>query len=264
MAAVIAAVALGLTACGGGGAAAPQDQSSQTLTLGALLAPKTFAANQSEFANLSPFYQAVYDTLIRMKPDGSLVPMLAKDWKYNADKTVLTLTLRDDVKFTDGTPFNADAAKQNLERFKAGTSPDAQFMAALKTAKAVDATTLELTLSAPDPAFLNYLSKDASFMQSPASFGNADIATKPVGSGPYVLDTAATVTGTSYSYHRNPNYWDKSLVHYDNLVLNVYGDQTSLLNAIKSGQLNAANTADNNTLTEIQAAGYKVNPLQLN
>jgi len=264
MAAVIAAVALGLTACGGGGAAAPQDQSSQTLTLGALLAPKTFAANQSEFANLSPFYQAVYDTLIRMKPDGSLVPMLAKDWKYNADKTVLTLALRDDVKFTDGTPFNADAAKQNLERFKAGTSPDAQFMAALKTAKAVDATTLELTLSAPDPAFLNYLSKDASFMQSPASFGNADIATKPVGSGPYVLDTAATVTGTSYSYHRNPNYWDKSLVHYDNLVLNVYGDQTSLLNAIKSGQLNAANTADNNTLTEIQAAGYKVNPLQLN
>ncbi|MGO4586859.1 ABC transporter substrate-binding protein [Arthrobacter sp. 2RAF6] len=264
MAALIAAVALGLTACGGGGAAAPQDQSSQTLTLGALLAPKTFAANQSEFANLSPFYQAVYDTLIRMKPDGSLVPMLAKDWKYNADKTVLTLTLRDDVKFTDGTPFNADAAKQNLERFKAGTSPDAQFLAALKTAKAVDATTLELTLSAPDPAFLNYLSKDASFMQSPASFGNADIATKPVGSGPYVLDTAATVTGTSYSYHRNPNYWDKGLVHYDNLVLNVYGDQTSLLNAIKSGQLNAANTADNNTLTEIQAAGYKVNPLQLN
>ncbi|GAA3319616.1 ABC transporter substrate-binding protein [Arthrobacter ramosus] len=264
MAAVIAAVALGLTACGGGGAAAPQDQSSQTLTLGALLAPKTFAANQSEFANLSPFYQAVYDTLIRMKPDGSLVPMLAKDWKYNADKTVLTLTLRDDVKFSDGTPFNADSAKQNLERFKAGTSPDAQFLAALKTAKAVDATTLELTLSAPDPAFLNYLSKDASFMQSPASFGNADIATKPVGSGPYVLDTAATVTGTSYSYHRNPNYWDKGLVHYDNLVLNVYGDQTSLLNAIKSGQLNAANTADNNTLTEIQAAGYKVNPLQLN
>ncbi|BAS14780.1 hypothetical protein AHiyo8_30830 [Arthrobacter sp. Hiyo8] len=53
-------------------------------------------------------------------------------------------------------------------------------------------------------------------------------------------------------------------MHYDNLVLNVYGDQTSLLNAIKSGQLNAANTADNNTLTEIQAAGYKVNPLQLN
>src|SRR2546422_262559 len=83
------------------------------------------------------------------------------------------------------------------------------FLAPLKTAKAVDATTLELTLSAPDPAFLNYLSKDASFMQSPKSFGNADIATNPVGSGPYMLDTAATVTGTSYTYKSNPDYWAK-------------------------------------------------------
>jgi peptide/nickel transport system substrate-binding protein len=263
MAAVVAAVALGLTGCSAGGDSSG-GQTSETLTLGALLAPKTFAADQSEFANLSPFYQAVYDTLIRMQPDGTLVPMLATEWKYNDAKTVLTLKLRDDVKFTDGTAFNADAAKANLERFKAGTSPDAQFLAALQSAKAVDATTLELTLSAPDPAFLGYLSKDASFMQSPKSFANPDIATNPVGSGPYVLDTAATVTGTSYTYKSNPDYWAKDLRHYDNLVLNVYGDPTSLLNAIKSGTLNAANTIDNNTLTEIEAAGYKVNPLQLN
>ncbi|MCP8999312.1 ABC transporter substrate-binding protein [Pseudarthrobacter sp. RMG13] len=263
MAAVVAAVALSLAGCSAGGDASAE-QSSQTLTLGAIQSPKTFDASQSEFANLSPFYQAVYDTLLRMEPDGTLVPMLATEWKYNDNKTVLTLKLRDDVKFTDGTAFNADAAKQNLERFKAGTSPDAQFLAALKTATAVDATTLELTLSAPDPAFLNYLSKDASFMQSPASFANADIATNPVGSGPYILDTAATVTGTSYTYKSNPDYWAKDLVHYDQLVLNVYLDQTSLLNAIKSGTLNGANTIDNNTLTEIEAAGYKVNPLQLN
>jgi peptide/nickel transport system substrate-binding protein len=262
MAAVVAAIALGLTSCSAG-ADASAGKASQTLTLGALMAPKTFAASDSEFANLSPFYQAVYDTLIRMKPDGTLVPMLAREWKYNADKTVLTLKLRDDVKFTDGTPFNADAAKQNLERFKAGTSSDAQFLAALKTAKAVNATTLELTLSAPDPAFLNYLSKDASFMQSPASFGAPDIATKPVGSGPYVLDTAATVTGTSYSYKRNPDYWSKDLQHYDNLVLNVYGDQTSLLNAIKSGQLNAT-LIDGSVLQEAEAAGYKNNPFEGN
>src|SRR5215207_444780 len=109
LAAVVAAVALGLAGCSAGGDAA-QDQSSQTLTLGTLLAPKTFAASESEFANLSPFYQAVYDTLIRMEPDGTLAPMLATEWTYNEDKTVLTLKLRNDVKFTDGSPFNADAA----------------------------------------------------------------------------------------------------------------------------------------------------------
>ena len=85
MAAVVAAVALSLAGCSAGGDATAE-QSAQTLTLGALLAPKTFAADQSEFANLSPFYQAVYDTLLRMEPDGTLVPMLATEWKYNDDQ----------------------------------------------------------------------------------------------------------------------------------------------------------------------------------
>jgi peptide/nickel transport system substrate-binding protein len=120
MAAIVAAVALSLTGCGAGGDSSAE-QSSQTLTLGTLMAPKSFAASDSDFANVSPFYQAVYDTLLRMEPDGTLVPMLATEWTYNEDKTVLTLKLRDDVKFTDGTPFNAEAAKQNLERFKTGT-----------------------------------------------------------------------------------------------------------------------------------------------
>ncbi|WP_440152458.1 ABC transporter substrate-binding protein [Arthrobacter sp. SAFR-179] len=262
MAALAAAVALSLTGCGGGGESTAE-HSSQTLTLGTLMAPKSFAAADSDFANVSPFYQAVYDTLLRMEPGGKLVPMLATEWKYNDDKTVLTLKLRDDVKFTDGTPFNADAAKQNLERFKAGTSADAQFLAALKTATAVDSTTLELTLSAPDPAFLGYLSKDASFMQSPSSFGNADIATKPVGSGPYILDTAATVTGNSYSYKSNPDYWNKGLVHYDNMVLNVYPEQTSLLNAVKAGTLNGS-LIDISMIQEAEAAGYKNNSFEGN
>lgn len=262
MAALLVAVALSLTGCGAGEEAS-DEQSSQTLTLGTLMAPKSFAAADSDFANVSPFYQAVYDTLLRMEPDGTLVPMLATEWEYNADNTVLTLKLRDDVKFTDGTDFNADAAKQNLERFKAGTSADAQFLAGLESVRAVDETTLELVLSAPDPAFLGYLSKDASFMQSPASFENADIATNPVGSGPYVLDTAATVTGTSYSYTRNPEYWDKDLVHYDNLVLNVYPEQTSLLSAVKSGSLNAA-LIDVAMTQEAEAAGYTNHPFEGN
>ncbi|MCO4239305.1 ABC transporter substrate-binding protein [Pseudarthrobacter sp. MDT3-28] len=262
MAAVVAAVALGLTGCSAGGDSS-SEQTSQTLTLGTLMAPKSFAAADSDFANVSPFYQAVYDTLLRMEPDGTLVPMLATEWNYNEDKTVLTLKLRDDVKFTDGTAFDADAAKQNLERFKAGTSADAQFLAALQTAEAVDATTLKLTLSAPDPAFLGYLSKDASFMQSPASFGNADIATNPVGSGPYVLDTAATVTGTSYTYKSNPDYWAKDLRHYDNLVLNVYPEQTSLLSAVKSGTLNGS-LIDIAMVQEAEAAGYKNNAFEGN
>jgi peptide/nickel transport system substrate-binding protein len=178
------------------------------------------------FANESPYGQAVYDTLLKEDPSGELIPSLATEWAYNDDNTVLTLTLRDDVKFTDGTPFNADAAAQNLIRFRDGTSPNKSFLGALGDAKAIDETTVELTLTAPDPALLHYLSQNAGMQASPASFGAADAKTNPIGSGPYILDTDKTVIGTSYEYTKNPDYWDPENVHYDNLSLKVYADST--------------------------------------
>ena len=70
-------------------------------------------------------------------------------------------------------------------------------------------------------------------------------ATTPVGSGPYVLDTAATVTGTTYSYTKNPDYWNPDVQHYDNLVINVLDDPTAALNAIKAGEANGVKLVDN-------------------
>jgi peptide/nickel transport system substrate-binding protein len=101
-------------------------------------------------------------------------------------------------------------------------------------------------------------------MESPKAFGNADIKTRPVGSGPYELDVAKTVVGSSYVFTKNPDYWAPDSVKYDGLVLNVYSDPTSLLNAIKGGQLSASNTADNNALDQMTAAGYKVNAQEFN
>ena len=140
-------------------------------------------------ANESPYGQAVYDTLLRPTPDGTVGPSLATEWKYNDDKTVLTMTLRSDVNFTDGTEFNADAAAQNLIRFRDGNSPNKSYLAALKDAKAIDATHLEITLNASDPALLVYLTQNAGMQESPKAFTAPDIKTNPVGSGPYILDT---------------------------------------------------------------------------
>ena len=65
-----------------------------------------------------PIYQAVYDSLVQASPTGVIEPHLATAWSYNAAKTVLTMTLRTGVKFTDGTPFNASVAAENLEAFQ--------------------------------------------------------------------------------------------------------------------------------------------------
>lgn len=257
-------VAATLVLAGCGAAPGQSDGSDSTLTLGVLVPATTFSAQDMSWANESPYGQAVYDTLLRAAPDGTSQPWLATKWSYDDTKTKLTMTVRDDVTFSDDTKFTADVAAQNLIRFRDGNSPHKALLARLADAKALDDTTLELTLKEPDPALLSALTQNAGLQESPKAFDSPKIKTEPVGSGPYVLDTADTVVGSSYVFTKNPDYWAPKSVHYDKLVLNVYGDATALLNAVKGGQVNAANTPDNNSLDQMEAAGFTVNPLELN
>ncbi len=267
--AAAASLALVLAACGGGGSSsggggATGTSTSGTLTLGLLVPATTFEGPEMNWANESPYGQAVYDTLLQASPTGPIEPHLATAWSYNASKTVLTLTLRTGVKFTDGTAFTASTAAQNLERFKTGTSNNASDLVNMTSATAASPTQLVITLKQPDPAFLVFLTQNAGLQESPAAFTSSTAKTVPVGSGPYELDTKSTVVGSSYVFTANPNYWDKAEQHYAKIVMNVYSTSTALLSAIQGGQVNAANTFDNNSIAQIQSAGFTVFPLQLN
>ncbi len=268
VAAVAAAVALTLTACGGGGSSSKPSGGSKgsgtgTLTLGAVFPPATYAAADAEWANVAPYMQAVYDTLLHATPDAKIEPWLATSWSYNADKTVLTMKLRTDVKFTDGEAFTAGVAAQNLKRFAAGTSPNKSFLTSLKDAKATAADTLEITLKQADPSLLLYLTQNAGLQESPKAFTASDVKTKPVGSGPYILDTGKTVIGSKYVYTKNPNYWAKDQQHYANLTINVYGTIATQVNAIKGGQVNGLNLLDNSANDQLKASGITLFPHEL-
>lgn len=65
------------------------------------------------------FYEPVYDRLLREDAEGKVGPMLAQEFTPSSDNKTLTLKLREGLKFSDGTPFNAEAVKFNLERAKA-------------------------------------------------------------------------------------------------------------------------------------------------
>ena len=255
---LVASVALVLAAAGCGGSSSGGGGSSKgtTLTIGVIRPATTFLAADINFANESPYGQAVYDTLLKADPAGKVLPSLATEWSYNDTKTVLSMTLRDDVKFTDGTPFNADAAAQNLIRFRDGNSPNKSFLVSLADAKAVDATHLVLTLKQSDPGLLNYLTQNAGMQESPAAFTKPDNKTNPVGSGMYMMDTKTTVIGSSYVFTKNPNYWDKASQHYEKLVIKVYTDPTSMLNAVQGKQINGAKLVNNDFNAQIKASGY--------
>src|SRR6478752_10803438 len=111
IAAVTAVMAL--TACTGsspGGSPAPTE-----LDMAAIAPPESFTPGNFGTGPTTLFLQPVYDTLIRNDNEGEPGVNIATEWSYNDAQTELTLTLRDDVTFTDGAALDAEAVKANLE-----------------------------------------------------------------------------------------------------------------------------------------------------
>ncbi|MGK9148222.1 ABC transporter substrate-binding protein [Plantibacter flavus] len=255
--ALMAAAALALTGCSGSASDADASGAGAALTLGSVSDIKSFDPAQAHLGHQMPIYQAAYDTLILRSPEGELEPMLATDWVYNDDQTQLTLTLRDDVTFSDGAEFDADAVKANLDHFREANGPDAAQASSIASVDVVDDTTVTISLSAADPAMTYYLSQAAGFMGSPAALGTDAIVTDPVGSGPYILDTDTSVPGSQFTFTANPDYWNKDLQKYGTVVFKVLTDITARTNALVSGQIDAA-ILDAKTGKQAEGAGLEL------
>jgi peptide/nickel transport system substrate-binding protein len=100
-------------------------------------------------------------------------------------------------------------------------------------------------------------------MASPKSLKATDVATKPIGSGAYVLDKTGPVAGSTYTYKRNPDYWNAAAFPYDKVVIKPMNDLTARLNALKAGQVNATIT-DTNSLADAKRSGLTVNTTPVN
>lgn len=114
--AVVVAAALAM------GTVSASQAAGSTLKLGAIIKPTSLAADQAEYGNKVWYYQALYDSVLRKNEAGRLLPGIATKWYYNSSQTILTLELREGVKFTDGTALDADAVIKNLEQTATATA----------------------------------------------------------------------------------------------------------------------------------------------
>ena len=256
VAAVILTVgALALTACSGSTPAS--DAASQELSIAVITAPGSFAPGNFNTGPSTVFVQPVYDTILRNDNEGEPQANIATEWSYNDAQTELTLTIRDDVTFTDGAALDADAVKANLESAKEGTGETAGQLRFIDTVSVVDETHVKIALSAVDPSLLANLGGPAGSLASPDALGTAELDTKPVGSGPYILDESGSQTGVTYEYTRNDEYWNAEDFPFDSITVTVFTDANAIMNALRSEQVDFANVGDQNA-ESLEAAGFTI------
>ncbi len=151
---------------------------------------------------------------------GSVEPALATSWEHTPDGKVFTFTLREGVKFHDGTAFNAEAVLFNIERMWDENAPHYVPLAAksnrhiwekLESVEALDPMTVRFSFSAPFyefPAVLAQVGIGSAMIISPGAletWGNEGIGQNPVGTGPFVCKE---ITDEKIVVQRNPDYWN--------------------------------------------------------
>lgn len=201
---------------------------------------------------------SIYDRLVHQKPDGTLIPGLATEWKFTDDVT-LTMKTRSGVTFQDGTPFNAESVKANIERAKTidgGRGPHAGTLSVVKSVEVTGADAVTFHLTRPFAALPTLLSDQPGAMISPKAF-DTDLAKKPVGAGMYTLDSYTD--GSQASFTSYAGYWDKPAIMSKKLQVLFQPDQARRVDAFKAGQLDAtfAHTA---ALDKAKRAGIAVSP----
>jgi len=200
-----------------------------------------------------PYAFAVYDSLFVLDEDGAVAPKLATGYEYSDDNRELTLTLVEGVTFTDGTPFDAEAVKANMEHFQGFATPAGPLLQNVASIEVVDPQTVKLSLSQPDPGLLFSLTQAAGLMGNPAQLGTDAIAGEPDGTGPYTLDTGKSVQGSKYVFERKDDYWDQHYP-YSTVTYSVFPEETARLNAFKSGQIQYAHTTTASAAVDAQNA----------
>ncbi len=206
-------------------------QAAQTdITVGMQLEPPhldpTSAAAQ---AIDSVVYANIFEGLTRFMGDGSIVPGLAESWEISDDGLTYTFNLHSGVKFHDGTSMDSEDVVFSLDRARGEDSVNAQkaLFAGITSVEALDATTVRVTLSAPNGSFLFNMAWGDAVIVAPESIEN--IKTNPVGTGPFTF--ANWVQGDKIEITRNPDYWGTPAI-LENATFKFISDPTAAFAAV--------------------------------
>ncbi len=177
----------------------------------------------------SVLYSNVFEGLTRFASDGSIIPGLAQSWVISDDGMTYTFKLAEGVTFHDGTTMDAEDVKFSLDRARAEDSANAQkaLFASIADVEAVDASTVKITLSAPNGSLLFNLAWGDAVIVAPESIEN--IKQAPVGTGAFKF--ANWVQGDNITLEKNADYWGTP-AKLDKVTFKFISDPTAAFAAV--------------------------------
>ena len=221
---------------------------SSALAMPAWAAKDAVIAVASTFTTMDPYdandtlsqsvAKAFYQGLFGFDKDMKLQNVLAESYQASSDGLTYTIKLRSGVKFQDGTDFNAEAVKANIDR---ASNPDNHLkrynlFKYVASTEAVDPTTVKITLKQPFSAFINNLAHPAAVMISPTALKKygKDIGFHPVGTGPYEF---VTWNQTDFvKVKKWDGYWKKGYPKLDSITFRPVVDNNTRAAMLQTGE----------------------------
>ena len=201
---------------------------------------------------------AIYDRLIEWNPvTKKYDPKTAESLTANADNTVWTLKVRPNIKFADGTPYDANAVKINYDRQKAKNTNVRGLLTSVTDVSVVDALTVKFTLSEPWGGFPIIFNNSVGMLVSPAAIqalGDDGLKLNPVNAGAGAFQIDSFKPGESITLKKNPNYWGGP-VYLDSIKFVTIPGGPATYDAMKTGTLQAGFLRDAATIARAKADG---------
>jgi peptide/nickel transport system substrate-binding protein len=256
----LAMLAGAVAACSGGSSSEPSSSGSPVLRVGLAQVPATLNPATSPIGASQVVLGFTNEPLLHLKSDGTFAPGLATSWRFlGASNQQFELTLRNNARFSDGSPVTAAAVVGWIQYFAKAQGSNSTALA-VKSVEATGEFTVRIDLASPSAIVPRVLS-DGNYWGSiacPAAVANPTaFATKSCGAGPYTIETSQSVAGSKYTMVPNKYYYDKSQVRFSKIEFTSIPTPTSMLQSFQTGQLDVA-LGDLSTADQAVSLGLQV------
>jgi peptide/nickel transport system substrate-binding protein len=233
--------------CGGGGGSNPSSgtpKAGGTATIALESELRTLDPLDSSLLVEREVFYNIYDSLFTIDPTLKISAGLVKSWDIS-DPTTYKFTLQSGVKYQDGTVFNAQSVKDNIQRYQtASTSRRKSDLKSISSVEVVDEMHVNFHLAKPDATLLATLVDRAGMMLSMAAVksGGQNFSLAPAGGGTGPFAFVEWKRNDHLTLKKNPTYWKSGLPYLDGITYKAIPDVNAILAALKTGDIDIART----------------------